>query len=372
LINLDYAATTPLRHEVLEAMLPYFDGLYENPNANYSAGRRSRAAIDRARCEIAGLIGAQTSEVYFTSGGTESDNWAILGAASAFEKGSHIITSSIEHHAVLNTCRALEQSGYAVTYLNPDSRGRISPQSVFEAIRPSTCLISIMTANNETGTIQPISEIAAIAKSRNILMHTDAVQAAGHIPIDVSQLNADMLSISAHKFYGPKGIGALYIRSGTHLKPLMFGGAQEKGLRPGTENVPAIIGMAKALNLACSNMQDSSVRISRLRDMLEAKLTVLPGVRVNGDKDNRLPGHLHLTIDGISSQSLLARLDIDGIAASAGSACASGSIRRSHVVLAMGIHGENQADIRFSLGENNTVEEVEKTAHIMHHILSKR
>ena len=371
MINLDHAATTPLSREALDAMLPYFCEQYANASGGYADARRSRKAIDQARKEVAAAIGARPQEVYFTSGGTEADNWAIFGAVSTNSHRRHILTTAIEHHAVLNACKAAQQQGYEVTYLMPDERGRITAQSVRDAIRPDTALVSVMMANNEVGTIEPIGGIAQIARSNGSLMHTDAVQAVGHIPVDVASLGVDLLSISAHKFAGPKGIGALYIRSGTHLNRYLFGGEQERGLRAGTENTPAIVGMGKALTLACSSMSEMQRHISMLRNRLQQGIENLPGVRINGDLENRLNGHLHISIDDANTQTLLMKLDMAGIAASAGSACASGSLARSHVIEAMGIARENQADIRFSIGANNTVEEIDKSIQVICRLLMK-
>lgn len=372
MINLDHAATTPLRREVLDAMLPYFSGQYANASGSYADARKSRHAIDQARRKVAEAIGAKPQEIYFTSGGTESDNWAVFGAVSAKEQKRHILTTRIEHHAVLNACSAAEERGVAVTYLQPDSKGRISPQSVRDAIRPNTALVSVMLANNEVGTIEPIEEIAQIARENGSLMHTDAVQAVGHIPVNVSELGVDLLSISAHKFGGPKGIGALFIRSGIRIGRYLFGGEQERGLRAGTENTPAIVGMGKALTLACCKMTESRKHVSMLRDRLQHALEDIPGVSVNGDPDHRLDGHLHLSVDGANSQLLLMRLDMEGIAASSGSACASGSLARSHVVEALGHAKPDQADIRFTIGENNTIEEIDRAAYAVRQILMSR
>lgn len=359
MIYLDHAATTPVRTEVIKAMSPYFEMHFANASVGYKAARDSRKAIDMARSQVAAAIGAKRSEIYFTSGGSESDNWAILGAAFAHPEKKHIITTCIEHHAVLHTCQFLEKIGYDVTYLPVDELGRVSPSDVRNAIRPDTLMISVMMANNEIGTIEPIDEIASVAKAAGVLMHTDAVQAAGHIPIDVSELNVDLLSMSAHKFYGPKGIGALYIRSGFVLTNLIHGGAQERGLRAGTENTPAIVGMGAALELACTEMAEEESKIRQLRRHLIEKLAGIPGLRINGDPERTLPGVVHVTVDQADTSLLLMQMDMRGIAVSAGSACASGASERSHVIRALGIAGEREADIRFSLGKENTETEID-------------
>lgn len=370
MIYLDHAATTPVRDEVLQAMLPYFSERFANASGSYTSAREAHQAIDRARAQIGRAIGAQRHEIYFTSGGTEADNWALWGIVRAVPGKRHIITSSIEHHAVLNACKALEEQGISVTYLPVDGDGLIDPDDVQCAIRPDTALISVMLANNEVGTIEPIAKIARIARAHGIPLHTDAVQAVGHIPVDVDALGVDMLSISAHKFYGPKGIGALYIRNGVRIANLIDGGAQERGLRAGTENTPAIVGMGEALRLAAEKMPETSERIVRLREqMIEEIARRIPGAHVNGMCARRLPGHIHLTIDGADTRLVLMRLDMEGIEASAGSACASGAVERSHVLKAMGIEGENQADLRLTLGEENTLEQIMQTVDALARIL---
>ena len=320
MIYLDHAATTPVRVEVLSEMLPYFSESFANGSSVYAAARAAKRAIDQAREAVAGAIGAESGEIAFTSGGSEADNWAILGLARAFPGKKHIITSRIEHHAVLNSCAALEREGYTVTYLDVDAFGRVSPLDVRRALREDTLLVSVMLANNEIGTIEPVADIAAEAHLRGVPVHTDAVQAVGHIPVDVSRLGVDLLSMSAHKFYGPKGVGALYIRSGQRIERLIYGGAQERGMRAGTENTPGIVGMGCALRLAVQDLDARMQRVGQLRDMLERELAGLRGVHVNGDRDNRLPGHLHLSIDDADTSVLMMRLDMAGIAASAGSA----------------------------------------------------
>lgn len=369
MIYLDHAATTPVKSEVLDAMLPYFSHTYSNASSAYASAREARKAIDRARGEVAAVIGAQRSEICFTSGGSEADNWAVFGIAHAFPDKRHIITTKIEHHAMLHSCQALEKFGYEITYLDADSLGRVSAADVRAAIRPDTALISVMLANNEVGTIEPVAEIAAIAHEKGVLMHTDAVQAVGHIPVDVRVLDVDLLSMSAHKFYGPKGVGALYIRSGTRIEKLIYGGAQERNMRAGTENTPAIVGMGRAIALAADGMQTASAHASQLRDVLQQELETIPGARINGDVQNRLPGHLHVSFDGANTALLLMQLDMAGIAASEGSACSSGSTQQSHVIRAMGLDGDNQADIRFSIGEANTEEDIARTAAVLRRIL---
>ena len=371
MIYLDHAATTPVRDDVLAAMLPYFSASYGNASGGYRLARDARQAIDTARGEVARAVGAARSEVYFTSGGSEADSWALLGVASAHPEKRHIITTKIEHHAVLHACAALERRGCEMTYLDVDELGRVSPEAFARAIRPDTLLASVMLANNEVGTIEPIAALGEIAHAHGVLMHTDAVQAVGHIPVELGRLNVDLLSMSAHKFGGPKGIGALIVRSGMRIENLVYGGAQERGLRAGTENTPAIVGMGRAISMAVQSMTQTAARVSRLRDMLEEKLLAIPGVRVNGDREKRLPGHLHVTIEDASPLLLLMQLDMAGIAVSSGSACTSGSAERSHVVAAMGIAGERQADIRFSIGEENREEEMAAVADALRRILKR-
>lgn len=371
MIYLDHAATTPLRREALEAMLPFFSSSFANASSGYAAARETRGAIDRARRQVAQAIGAKDSEVYFTSGGTEANNWAIQGFAHAHPEKKHIITTRIEHHAVLHVCKALDQAGYEVTYLDVDESGRIAPASIQRAIRSDTLLVSVMLANNEVGTIEPVKEIAAIAHEHDIAVHMDAIQAVGHIPVDVRELDVDFLTMSAHKFGGPKGVGALYARSGLKFDGLIHGGAQERGMRAGTENTPGIVGMGKAIELSAREMQTASQNVSALRDEMEAMIRQIPGTRVNGDPLNRLPGHLHVSFEGISTSALMMRLDMAGIAASSGSACTSGAVSASHVITAMGLAGENQADIRFTLGEENTKEEIAAAVAALRHILNR-
>lgn len=373
MVYLDHAATTPLCAEALDAMLPYLKDQYANASSSYSAARKVRRAIDSAKAQTAALIGANEQEVYITSGGTESDNWAIMGTMRAAAPAKcHLIVSAIEHHAVLRSCQALEKEGFHVTYVPTSSSGVIDVDKLGEAITADTALISVMLANNEIGTIQPVREIAEIAHRYGIVMHTDAVQAVGHIPVSVDDLGVDLLSISAHKFYGPKGIGALYIRKGTRIDRLIHGGEQEKGLRAGTENTAAIVGMGKAAQIAKESLECEAVHLMQLREEM-SRLAVdnLPGVKINGLAAPRLPGHVHMTIDHADSALLLMQLDMMGIAASSGSACASGANERSHVMTAMGITGEHQADLRFTFGRQNTYEDVLKAIDALKRILKQ-
>jgi len=367
-IYLDNAATTPLNREVLEEMLPYFTDCYGNASSIYATGRDARKAVSDARRRVAAAINCSPQEVYFTSGGTESDNWAIKGAAFANQgKGRHIITSAVEHHAVLHTVDWLEKQGFEASRLPVDEHGRLDPETVRQAIRPDTILISVMAANNEIGTIQPIAEISRIAKENRILFHTDAVQAVGAIPVDVKAWGVDMLSLSAHKFHGPKGIGALYVKKGTRLDTYLHGGAQEAGRRAGTENVPAIVGLGAAIMRACGIQPETAPRIAALRDMLaEGILKNIPDVRLNGDPVNRLPNNVNVSVRYIEGEALLLRLDMMGIAASSGSACTSGSLDPSHVLLAIGLpHEIAHGSLRLTLSEETTREEVEEVLKVL-------
>ena len=356
-IYLDNAATTAVAPAVLEAMLPYFTQVYGNPSSIHATGREAHKAVDAARRQVAAAISAQPSEIYFTAGGSESDNWAIKGAAFARkDRGNHIITTAIEHHAVLHTCQWLEKQGFDVTYLPVDEYGMVSPADVEAAITDKTILISVMMANNEIGTIQPIAEIGAIARRRGVLFHTDAVQAMGAIPVDVQALQVDMLSMSAHKFHGPKGVGALYVRKGVKLDVFMAGGAQERGQRAGTENLAGIVGMGKAIELAVAGMADSAARITVLRDkLIKGILERIPDVKLNGHPDLRLPNNVNVSVRYIEGEALLLRLDLAGIAASSGSACTSGSLDPSHVLLAIGLpHEIAHGSLRLTLGADTT------------------
>ncbi|QAT62055.1 cysteine desulfurase NifS [Acidilutibacter cellobiosedens] len=361
-IYMDNAATTPIKREVLEAMMPYFTDKYGNPSSIYSIGGQSRNAIERAREKVSKVFNAKPQEIFFTSCGSESDNWAIKGIAYANRKrGNHIITSKIEHHAVLHTCQYLEKQGFRVTYLDVDEYGFINLDQLKESIRDDTILISIMFANNEIGTIQPIAEIGKIAKEKGIYFHTDAVQAIGNVKIDVNELNIDLLSLSAHKFYGPKGIGALYIRQGVKIDPLISGGAQERNRRAGTENVPYIVGLGKAIELAYENIDEHNEKLTKLRKrLIKGIFDNIDYVRLNGDEEKRLPGNANFCFRFIEGESILLSLDMEGIAGSSGSACTSGSLDPSHVLLAIGLpHEIAHGSLRLTLGDFNTEEDVD-------------
>lgn len=359
-IYMDNAATTATRPEVLEAMLPYFTQHYGNPSSIHAFGRDARRAMENARKQVAAALNCEPREVYFTAGGSESDNWAIRCALQN-KQGKHIITSAIEHHAVLHTCEYMEKQGYEVTYLPVDEFGIVSVEDVKNAIRPDTALITIMAANNEIGTIQPIEEIGKIAKEAGILFHTDAVQAIGAIPVDVKEWNVDMLSLSGHKFHAPKGVGALYIRKGIRISNLIYGGAQERGLRAGTENLPGIVGLGKAIELAVAELQEYSERLTMLRDkLIDGILANIPDVQLNGHRTQRLPGNVNVSVRYVEGEALLMRLDLAGIAASSGSACTSGSLDPSHVLLAIGLpHEIAHGSLRLSLGNDTTEEDVD-------------
>lgn len=374
LIYLDNAATTRTAPEVVEAMLPYFSESYGNASSIYRLGAESKKAIIRAREVIAGSLGAEVQDIYFTAGGSESDNWALVAAAEAMEgKGRHIITTKIEHHAILHTCKYLEKRGFQVTYLDVDAKGRVSAEDVKKAIRPDTVLISVMFANNEIGTIQPIAEIGALAKEKGILFHTDAVQAYGHIPIDVNEYHIDMLSASGHKFNGPKGIGFLYIRRGVKIRSFIHGGAQERSRRAGTENVPGIVGMAAAVKLATEQMEERNRKITELRDYLIERLEKeVPHCRLNGDRVNRLPNNVNFGFQFIEGEAMLIMLDMKGVCASSGSACTSGSLDPSHVLLAIGLpHEEAHGSLRLTLSHENTKEELDYVVEAVKEIVGK-
>ena len=367
-IYLDYAATTPVSPEVLETMFPFFSECWGNASGIYATGREARRAAEDARKAVAAAIGAQPGEIIFTSGGSESDNTAILGTAYAQqEKGKHIITTGIEHHAVLNPCRQLQKEGFEVSFLQTDREGRIDPEEIRKAIRSDTILVSIMTANNEIGTIEPVNEIGQICKEKKIVFHTDAVQAIGSLPVNVQEINCDLLSLSAHKFYGPKGIGALYIRERTRLNPLISGGEQERGLRAGTENIPGIAGLGKAITLANENLDRNARHMRRMRDQLvKGILSSVPGAALNGPEENRLPNNCNFKFDGIDGEALLLRLDLAGIAASAGSACTAGSREISHVLRTIGLtEAEAKSSLRLTTGINTTEEEISDTVKII-------
>ena len=362
MIYLDNGATTKTAPEVVEAMLPYFTENFGNPGGIYSLGSAGKKAVNQARRTLAEMIGARPEEIYFTSGGTESDNWAIKAAAEGCaQKGRHIITTKIEHHAVLHTCMDLEKRGFEVTYLEVDGYGRVEPEALEKAIRPDTVLISVMAANNEIGTLEPIGEIGRLARERGILFHTDAVQALGQIPMHVEELCVDMLSASAHKLGGPKGVGMLYVRSGLKIPSFLHGGAQERGRRAGTENVPGIVGFGAAAARAMRIMKDKTVREIELRDYLIRRIEEeIPYCRLNGHRTDRLPGNVNISFSFVEGESVLIALDMKGICASSGSACTSGALDPSHVLLAIGLEqSEAQGALRFTLSEENTVEEID-------------
>ena len=361
-IYADNAATTRVSKTALDAMIPVFTEMYGNPSSLYSLGQEAKEAIENAREEIAGIIGAEPREIIFTSGGSESDNHAIRSAAELGKKNGkcHITSSAFEHHAVLHTLKRLEKEGFEVTLLDVHENGIVDPKELENAIRPDTCLVTVMCANNEIGTLQPIREIGEICRNKGVLFHTDAVQAVGHIPINVKTDNIDMMSASAHKFHGPKGIGFLYASKKVRLSNLIEGGAQESGRRAGTENVPEIIGMAAALKEAVSNMEENSKVMCEARDRLIEGLSEIPHSALNGDRDKRLPGNVNFCFEGIEGESLLLLLDDKGISASSGSACTSGSLDPSHVLLAIGrIHDVAHGSLRLSIGEDITKEETE-------------
>ncbi len=367
-IYMDNAATTPVSQEVLNFMLPYFTKVYGNASSIHQTGRDAAKAIAEARRQVAFAIGAKQEEIYFTAGGSESDNWAIKGTAFARKsKGNHIITTSIEHHAVLHTCEWLQKQGFDITYLPVNSEGFVSPADVEKAITDKTILITIMAANNEIGTVEPIAEIGKIAKAHNIPFHTDAVQAIGAVPVNVNDWQVDMLSLSGHKFHGPKGVGALYVRKGTRLDTLLQGGAQERGLRAGTENLAGIVGLGKAITLAVANLEAKSQKLASLRDrLIDGILSAIPNVRLNGPRTNRLPGNVNVSVQYIEGESLLLRLDLNGIAASSGSACTSGSLDPSHVLLAIGLpHEIAHGSLRLSLSQDNTIAEVDEVIKVL-------
>lgn len=362
MIYADNAATTKMSKTAIAAMLPYMEAQYGNPSSLYAFGQRAKEAINDARTRIAACIGAEPKEIYFTSGGSEADNQAIFSAARIGErKGKkHIISTAFEHHAVLHTLDKLKERGFEITLLDVHDNGLVSAQQVAKAIRPDTCLVTIMYANNEIGTIQPIAEIGAVCREKGVLFHTDAVQAVGHLAIDVKAQQIDMLSLSAHKFHGPKGVGVLYAKRGIVLDNVINGGAQERGKRAGTENVPAIMGMAAALEEACSQREERSVQLQARRDRLIAGLRTIPYAALNGDAQKRLPGNVHFCFEGIEGESLLLMLDDKGICASSGSACTSGSLDPSHVLLAIGRpHEVAHGSLRLSLGDDTSDEDVE-------------
>lgn len=370
----DNAATTRVSQKALEAALPYFTQEYGNASSIYSLGMNSAKAILKAREQVANAIGAKVNEIYFTSGGSEADNWAIRGSAfNGAKKGKkHIITTCFEHHAVLHTCEFFEKQGYEVTYLPVDEKGLITAQQVADAIREDTCLVTIMFANNEIGTIMPISEIGAICKEKKIPFHTDAVQAVGNVPIDVKEMNIDMLSLSGHKIHAPKGIGCLYIRGGISIPNLIFGGAQERSKRAGTENVPSIVALGVAITDACTDIQGKAEKVSKLRDKLIDGILQIPQTRLNGDRVKRLAGNVNISIRGVEGESLLLTLDLNGIAASSGSACTSGSLDPSHVLLSIGLpHEVAHGSLRLSINEETTEEDVDYILSVIPGVVKK-
>ena len=360
IVYMDHAATTYAAPEVVEAMLPYFSEKFGNPSSVYGIGQENKAAVDEARAKVAAAINAEPNEIYFTAGGTESDNWALKGVAFAnIRKGKHIITTAVEHHAVLHAAEWLQSQGFEVTYLPVDRYGMVSPADVEKAIRPDTILISVMYANNEVGTIQPIAEIGAIARAHGIYFHTDAVQAVGHVPIDVKAEHIDMLSLSGHKFYGPKGIGVLYIRRGVRIQNLLHGGAQESRHRAGTENVAGIVGLGAAIERSVAAMPEESSRLTAMRDHMIRELLKIPASHLNGHPTQRLPNNVNITFEYIEGEGILLLLNMFGICASTGSACNSASLEPSHVLTAMGVpHEIAHGSVRLTLGERNTEEDV--------------
>lgn len=373
-IYLDNAATTRVSEEVLQEMLPFFRETYANPSAVYGSAGEAKRAVRTARERAAALIGAKPNEIYFTAGGSESDNWAIRAVAEGFQdRGRHIITSKIEHHAVLHTCQYLEKQGYEVTYLDVDEKGKISPESLQKAIRPDTILISVMAANNEIGTLEPIARIGEIAAERGILFHTDAVQAYGHVPLNTEEMHIDLLSASGHKLNGPKGVGILYCRENVRLRPLLYGGAQEKGRRAGTLNVPGIVGFGKAAALAKETMRERCTRETQLRDyLIDRVLAEIPDTRLNGHRQDRLPGNAHFCFCDIEGETLLILLDQRGICASGGAACTSGEPDPSHVLLAVGLPREiARGSLRLTLSAENKREELDRTVEALKEIVGR-
>lgn len=374
IIYVDNAATTPISTSVLQDMLPYYETFFGNPSSIYSVGQVAKKAIEEARFSVAKCLNAKPNEIYFTSGGSESDNWAIKGAAySMLKKGkNHIITSKFEHHAVLHTVKALEKNGFSVTYLDVHDDGIVRVDELESAITDKTALVSIMFANNEIGTIQPIQEIGKVCRKHNVLFHTDAVQAIGNIPIDVNAMNIDLLSLSGHKFHGPKGVGALFVKTGIALDRLIEGGAQERGRRAGTENVAGIVGLSTALKIACENMSKRNEKLISMRDKLIENLLKIEHSRLNGHPTKRLPGNVNMSFSGLEGESLLLMLNAKGICASSGSACTSGSLDPSHVLLAIGLpHEIAHGSLRISLSDENTMAEVDYILEVLPPIVQK-
>lgn len=373
-VYLDYSATTPVKDEVLQEMIPYFTENFGNPSSLYTMGLESKEAVETARKRVADLIGADAKEIYFTGCGSEADNWAVFGTADKLSaKGKHIITTEIEHHAMLHSCEFLEKHGFEVTYLKPEADGTISTETLENAITGQTVLISIMMVNNEVGTIEPIKELAAVAKKHNILFHTDAVQALANVPIDVKELGVDMLSMSAHKIYGPKGIGALYIRKGLRISNYIHGGAQEMGRRAGTENLPGIVGFGKAAELAAADMDRHIAHSRELRNYLVERITgEIPDTFVNGSMEHRHPGNANITFKYIEGESILLMLDFKGISVSTGSACSSKSLKPSHVLSALGVPVEMiHGTVRFTVGDFTTKEDIDYTVETLKEITAK-
>lgn len=370
----DNAATTPVSKKVVDAIIPYMTEHFGNPSSLYEVGQVASRAVTKARQQVAAALGAEEKEIYFTSGGSEADNWAIKGAAAlGAKKGKkHLITTKIEHHAVLHTMASLEKEGFTVTYLDVYDNGIVKVEDVEKAITDETCLVTIMYANNEIGTVQPIAEIGALCKKKGVLFHTDAVQAVGHIKIDVKEQNIDMLSLSGHKFHATKGIGALYCRKGIVLPNLIEGGAQERGKRAGTENVPGIVGLGVAITDMCENIEENHAKVKALRDRLFEGASKISHSRINGDRENRLPGNFSMCFEGVEGESLLLMLDMQGVCASSGSACTSGSLDPSHVLLAIGLkHEVAHGSLRLSLSENNTVEDVDYILEVLPPIIER-
>jgi cysteine desulfurase len=374
IVYMDHSATTYVRKEVLEAMIPYYTEFFGNPSSIYSITRVTKKAIDTAREKVAKALGAEPDEIYFTSGGSESDNWAIKGIAWANrKKGNHIITSSIEHHAVLHTCQYLEKEGFTVTYLPVDQYGLVDPADLEKAITDQTILVTIMYANNEIGTIEPVAELGAIARKHKIPFHTDAVQVIGNVPVDVKAQNIDLLSLSAHKFYGPKGVGALYIRKGTKIDNLIHGGGQERRRRAGTENIAGIVGLGKAIELATADIEGHNRKILALRDrLMKGILDTIPDSHLNGHPEKRLPGNINISFKFIEGEGILLWLDDEGICASTGSACTSGSLEPSHVLLATGLPVEiSHGSLRLTLGNVNTDADVDFVLEVLPKVVSR-
>ena len=371
-VYMDNAATTALRRDVLDAMMPYLTDIYGNPSSLHYFGQEAHKAVENARHQVASALNAEDNEIVFTGCGTEADNMALKGIAEKYQsKGKHIITSSVEHHAILHTCEYLEKHGFEVTYLPVDEYGMVKAEQVRDAIRSDTILVSVMFANNEVGTIMPIKEIGAVCREKGVFFHTDAVQAVGHVAIDVKAMNIDLLSLSAHKLHGPKGVGALYIRKGIVVPPLLHGGAQERRKRAGTENVAGIVGLGKAIEIACSDIEGTSKRMCYLRDKLINGIEAsIPEVKLNGHRTERLPGNVNFSIKYIEGESILLMLDINGIAASSGSACTSGSLDPSHVLLAMGMpHETAHGSLRLTLGDDTTEDDIDYVLEVLPEIV---